>query len=132
MANSKYNQIMFLVAEDLGKLVSGEVANVDLTNFRVVGTRKTWSDSAEVLVDSEGKAHVVKTINAHMVAIGDVLASLGYKGPFHLSSDLKLSLTKAQKEVTATVTLADIIAKINAAKVAVTEPVIETTEHATE
>lgn len=140
MANSKYNQIMFLVAEDLGKLVSGKVANVDLANFKLIGARKQWSDSAEIVADTEGKVHVVNSINAHTIAIGDVLGALGYKGPFFLNANLLLSLSKAPKEVTTPqVTLADILAKIAADKAAkaveVTEPAAEVnteTEHVNE
>jgi hypothetical protein len=131
MANSKYNVVLLSVAEDLTKLVAGEIANVDLSTFKLIGARKQWSDSAEIVADTEGKVHVVNSINAHTIAIGDVLGALSYKGPFFLNANLLLSLSKSPKEVTTSqVTLADILAKIAADKAAkaVTEPVTEVTE----
>ena len=124
MANSKYNAILLTVAEDLGKLVSGEINSVDLSNFKLVGNRKTWADKAEV-VGSGDKSYTIGTVNVHMIAVGDVLGSLGYKGSLYLDTNFKLSLTKTAKaEQVTKVSLAAIIAAAKA------EPVIANTADA--
>jgi len=115
MANSKYNVVLLSVAEDLVKLIAGNITSVDISNFKALGARKTWTDTATIIVAGE-KVHTVNTVNAHTLAVGDVLGALGHRGNFYISKDLVLTLTKIEEKATK-VSLADIIAKAKAPKV---------------
>jgi len=111
---SSYNATLLQKARELKQFAEGEIQEVDLSGFKEISekraaalgktSRKNWRDYATVT--EEG--HVVNTVNAHTIAVGKVLHALGYRGPFFITKDLKLTKEKqiAKKEV---VTIEEII-----------------------
>jgi hypothetical protein len=119
MSVSVYNETLKQKAKELKQFAEGEIQEVDLSGFKEISeqraatlgktARKNWRDSA--VVTEEG--YIVNpnnspAINAHTIAVGKVLHALGYRGPFFITKDLKLTKEKqtAKKEV---VTIEEII-----------------------
>jgi len=125
MANSMYNAALIGVAEDLNKFAKGELNEVDLGAFQAISNeraarkgksaRKNWSDAGEVTDNSTilmpGTHQGV--INAHTLAVGDVLFAMGFRGVFYITHALKLTKTKSASDPKAPiVSVNDILAKI--------------------
>jgi hypothetical protein len=91
---SKYNAALLKRAQQLKQFVDGKVSEVDLSEFAALSTRKHWRDSA--VVTEEG--HIVNTVNAHTIATGKVLHALGFRGPFAITKDLKLTREQIVKK----------------------------------
>jgi len=121
MAKSMYNQVLLEKAVSLQSFVKGESIEVDLGGFQVLSekraiekgktSRKTWEDSAEV-VSSEKGPIVTGTINAHMIAVGDVIGAMGFTGTFSVTQKLQLIKGKLEKKTPTYVTIADILAAL--------------------
>lgn len=121
MAKSMYNEELFAKKALLKQWVKGEVAEVDLSGFltiskanakegKVLKRWANWADTGVVSTLEDGTAIVIKSINAHTIAIGDVLGALGYRGSFSITNALKLVRampTEAKKKY---VTVDDIVA----------------------
>jgi len=101
---TKYNAALLKRAQQLKQFADGKISEVDLSEFASLSTRKNWRDYASIT--EEG--YIVNTVNAHTIAVGKVLHALGYRGPFFITKDLKLTREKqiAKKEV---VTIEEII-----------------------
>ena len=125
MANSMYNEALIGVAEDLNKFAKGENMEVDLGAFQAISNtraankgktaRKNWSDAGEVTDNATilipGTHQGV--INAHTLAVGDVLFAMGFRGTFYITQALKLTKTKQVSDPRAPIiSVNDILAKI--------------------
>jgi len=116
-----YNEVLLEKATELQSFVNNGTESVDLSGFVALSEKRAaekgkaaraeWADSAEV-VDSEKGPVVTGTINAHMQAVGDVIAALGYRGAYSLTKDLKLVKGKIERKTPSYVTLEQIIAAL--------------------
>ena len=117
---SSYNATLLQKAKELKQFVDGSLDEVDLSGFREISekraatlgktARKNWRAYASIteegyIVNPNNNSPV---IDAHAIATGKTLYALGYRGPFFITKDLKLTKEKqiAKKEV---VTIEEII-----------------------
>jgi len=124
MANSMYNADLVTVAPQLKAFVTGEKEEVNLSAFQARSAaraadkgktaRKNWYGEAEVVELANGGPQTIGNQNVHVIATGDVLGNLGYRGRFYITKDLKLVKTPPPaEEKTPFVTMEQILAAAN-------------------
>lgn len=120
---SIYNEVLLDKALELAQFVKGERKEVDLSGFKEASAkyaeehpyiiefptthtklkipkagRSSYLGKASVVTLESGKPFVVGSNQAPIVAIGNVLGALNYRGDFYLTGTLRLTRADLSKE----------------------------------